>query len=141
MLIFDIGANIGKYAIANNTNDNKIICVEASPNTYEKLVHNVQTNKNITVLHYAVSSKPNNVIFYHCTEADTLSTLNKDWLNSEKSRFGFLGNKIQEVIVNTITLDSLIVKYGIPDLCKIDVEGAEEEVIKTLSFKNTKNLF
>ena len=37
--------------------------------------------------------------------------------------------------VNIITLDSLIQKYGLPDLCKIDVEGYELEVIKGLSKK------
>jgi hypothetical protein len=32
-------------------------------------------------------------------------------------------------------LDALIEKYGVPDVLKIDVEGAEEQVIRSLSKK------
>ena len=37
--------------------------------------------------------------------------------------------------VKTMSIDSLIEKYGIPDLLKIDVEGAEDQVINSLSMK------
>ena len=34
--------------------------------------------------------------------------------------------------VAVTTLESLIAEYGRPDFCKIDIEGAEYEVIRTL---------
>lgn len=37
LMYFDIGANIGDWALANINNCNKIIAVEASPSTYIKL--------------------------------------------------------------------------------------------------------
>jgi hypothetical protein len=37
--------------------------------------------------------------------------------------------------VKTMSIDSLIKKYGMPDLLKIDVEGAEDRVINSLSMK------
>ena len=35
----------------------------------------------------------------------------------------------------TISLDNLIIKYGVPDLIKIDVEGAEDLAISSLTKK------
>lgn len=135
MLLFDIGANIGRWAIANNTG-NTIISIEASPYTFSKLVNNVSSYKNITPLHYAVSSSDKETVtFYHCTGADTISTLDKEWLSSEESRFGYFKNSIVEITVPVISIDTLIEKYGVPDLIKVDVEGAEDIVLQSISQK------
>ena len=37
--------------------------------------------------------------------------------------------------VKTITLNTLILEYGIPDLIKVDVEGFEYEVFRSLTHK------
>jgi len=132
MLFFDIGSNIGRWALANVDNCDKIISIEASPFTFEKLVNNCKNDK-IILLNYAVCNNNNDdVIFYHA-ECDTLSTLNKDWLVSKESRF--YNTKYKEIICKTITIDSLIKKYGIPDLIKIEVEGGEYSCINSLNQK------
>jgi FkbM family methyltransferase len=136
MLIFDIGANIGAWAIANSSNDTIIVSVEASPSTFTMLVRNVASNKNIIPLHFAIScSDVSSITFYHCISAPTISTLDKDWLSSPESRFGSYKNSIKEIIVPTRSLDTLIIEYGMPDLIKIDVEGAEEQVLRSLHCK------
>jgi FkbM family methyltransferase len=136
MKIFDIGANIGKFAIANVTDDTEIISVEASPTTYLKLVENVKNYNNVKPINYAVTfEEKETIIFYECTAADTVSTLNKDWLTSEDSRFGYFKNNVREINVPTISLDKMINIYGMPDIIKIDVECAEDQVIKSLSYK------
>lgn len=133
MLIFDIGANIGNYAIANISN--KILCVEASPITFKKLVNNVKKYPNILALNFAITNElVDNISFYHCN-ADTISSLDYEWLSNNESRFGNYKNQVTHMIVPAITLDKLIEKYGIPDLIKIDVEGYEYSVIKSLSKK------
>jgi FkbM family methyltransferase len=134
MLIFDIGANIGKYSIVNYiNNETTIIAVEASPKNFSILKENVKNYSNIIPLEFAVSKTKDFVTFYD-SDVSTISTLNKDWLTDEKSRFCNY-TKYKEIDVKTITLDELIEKYGIPDLLKIDVESAEEEVVKTLTSK------
>lgn len=134
MLIFDIGANVGAYAVANQSG-NKIISVEAVPGTYQQLQNNINSYGNIIALNYAVSKTPFSTTFYSCPPCNVLSTLNKDWLSADNSRFGYMKNSIVPIQVPTITLDSLVSQYGIPDILKVDVEGAEEEVVGTLTTK------
>lgn len=138
-MYFDIGCNIGKWTLANIDKCDKIISIEASPNTFDKLNENCkdylqqddQKNKIVT-LNYAVCSQRNEITFY---EADSheLSTINIDWLTSPSSRFYNVGYK--KIKCKTITIDKLIEIYGIPELIKIDVEGGEYECIKSLTKK------
>jgi FkbM family methyltransferase len=136
MLLFDIGANIGAWAIANRSESNTIISVEASPYTFAELTKKTSIYKNIHALHYAVtSSNEPHVRFFHCGGAHTLSTLNRDWLSSPESRFENYKNTINEIVVPAISIDRLIEIYGVPDLIKIDVEGAENIVLRSLTQK------
>ena len=133
-MYFDIGANIGKWTMDNLQNAEKIITIEASPHTFQKLRQNISGISKIEILNYAIcDNSMNPITFYHCTGADTLSTLNQEWLTSEKSRFYNYG--YNEITVNTMTIDKLIEIYGTPDLIKIDVEGGEYECIKSLTQK------
>ena len=47
----------------------------------------------------------------------------------------YAGKSYRTISATTITLDTLALKYGVPDLIKIDVEGAEWQVFKGLSSK------
>ena len=105
-MFFDIGANIGKWTLANLKNTSTIVAVEAVPNTFLKLENNVKHSINVVCLNLAVCNSEKEFIeFYNC-EADTLSTLNKDWLTSEKSRF--FNYKYNVIKCKTISLDKLI---------------------------------
>jgi FkbM family methyltransferase len=136
MLLFDIGANHGAYTRTHIGNYRQIISVEASPLTFAILQRNVAGVPNISVLNRAVTnSKEERVTFFHCNGADTISTLDREWLSSATSRFGNYKNTIQEVQVPTISIDKLIEIYGIPDRLKVDVEGAENIVLASLTQK------
>ena len=135
-MIFDIGANVGNWALANINKTNTIVCVEASPYTYPELLENTKLYNNIICIPYVVSDSKNDTIeFYDCRIfGGGLSTIDKEWLCSTKSRF--YGQQINAILnIKTISLDSLIEIYGMPELIKIDVEGAEESVINSLSQK------
>jgi FkbM family methyltransferase len=136
MLLFDVGANVGSWALANANSENRIISVEASPTTYEELCKKTAGRSNIEPIHYAVTSSSDPfVTFYHCTAGSTLSTLDRDWLSSSESRFGYCRNSIHPITVPAISLDKLIETYGVPDLLKVDVEGAENIVLRSLTKK------
>ena len=137
-MFFDIGANIGKWSLSNVNSCEKIIAIEASPNTFKRLVNNIVGNKKIIPLSYAVCNSDKEFIeFYNCS-ADTLSTINKDWLDSEKSRF-YKQYNYNVINCKTITIDKLIEEYGTPELIKIDVEGGEFECLSSLTQK-VKNI-
>jgi FkbM family methyltransferase len=133
MLLFDIGANVGMWALNNYTSTTKIICVEASPTTFLTLKANT-SGKNIECLNYAVSNSSESTVNFFESSMNVLSTLDESWLNNPSSRF-FNRTSYKKIEVNSMTLDKLIEDYGIPDLLKVDVEGAENIVLKSLSTK------
>jgi FkbM family methyltransferase len=131
-MYFDIGANVGRWSLSNIHRCNKIIAVEASPSTFRQLVQHCR-NDNIVFLNYAVcNNNGNDITFYQANES-CISTINKEWLTSEKSRF--YNQPYREIICKTITIDKIIEQYGLPELIKIDVEGGEYECISSLTQK------
>ena len=132
-MFFDIGSNIGNWSKANVDKADKIIAIEASPSTYNKMVNYCKDDK-IILLNYAVCNNDGkDIIFYHVNNCDVLSTINKEWLTSPTSRFH--NQKYTEIVCRTITIDNLIKNYGIPDLIKVDVEGGEFDCISSLTQK------
>ena len=133
-MFFDIGANIGKWSLENITGCEKIVAVEASPSTFARLLENTKYENKIICVNYAVCNSNEEFIdFFNCN-ADTLSTINQSWLNSEKSRF-YNQYNYNIIKCKTITIDKLIEEYGLPDLIKIDVEGGEFECLSSLTQK------
>jgi FkbM family methyltransferase len=133
-MFFDIGANIGKWSLDNIDNCDKIIAVEAAPNTFNKLIINTNTNEKIICLNYAVCNSNDEYITFYNSNADTISTLNKDWLDNPVSRF-YKYSTYDTINCKTIKIDKLIELYGVPILIKIDVEGGEFECLTSLTQK------
>lgn len=131
-MYFDIGSNVGKWSLANIDKCAKIISIEASPITFNKLVNNCKNDKIILLNHAVCNNNCKDIIFYQA-DIDVLSTINKEWLTSDKSRF--FNQTYKEIICKTIGIDNLIELYGIPDIIKIDVEGGEYECITSLTQK------
>ena len=132
MFCFDIGANVGKWAVANKDNYNEIISIEASPDTFKILLDNTSSIQNITCLCYAVCNNENKEVVFYSSPVHQLSSLNQEWF-SAKSRFD--KTPYHAIKCASITLDKLIEHYGTPDLIKIDVESGEYLTISSLTKK------
>jgi FkbM family methyltransferase len=131
-IVLDVGAHIGKYTIIASKRvgaNGKVIAIEAHPGNYEILNRNVKLNglTNVIPLNYAVYSKETKIKLFlpngklnHTIYNTLIQTRAKD------------GEKFMEV--NADTLDNLLQRNGISNAevnwLKIDVEGAELEVLK-----------
>jgi len=140
MLIFDIGANKGDFSekCLIEYKDVKMITIEANDELASLLTKKF-INSDVVVLNNLASSKNNEEIEFFISNADTISTASKDWI--EKSRFSNNYSWGDPIKKKTVNIDSLIEKYGKPNLIKIDVEGYELEVVKGLTTKQSEICF
>ena len=134
MLLFDIGANRGDATVSGLSKGYTVVACEPAPRIYSELVKRFIYNKDVVPLKVAVSDTDNMRVDFYEAQEDGLSTLNKDWLTDESMPYA--GKPFRTVSATTVTLDTLSNFYGVPDLIKIDVEGAEWLVFKGLTTKS-----
>lgn len=128
-LIFDIGANIGDYADIFSELSAKTICVEPQSECVKILQEKFGNSKKIEIIHAGVGKAPGVLELNISSVNHPNSTFSKEFVKN--SRYSDLPWDKKEK-VKIITLRQMIKKYGVPDFCKIDVEGFEWEVISTL---------
>ena len=129
-IIIDVGANIGLFTFYSKIKcpNAKIFSIEPDPKNFKLLLENRRHNnllQDVIPLDYAITSDSNNNSFY-------LSD-NPGWSSLYNTR-GAKGGKM--VRVKSLTLSSLLHHYKISfiDLLKIDVEGAEYDIILNDNF-------
>ena len=128
-LVFNIGANVGIRTPVFLELGARVVALEPQPNICETLRQKV--GKRAIVIEAAAGASMGEVDLWLCSQ-DQLATCSKDWADSLDDRWP--PDKWQrKITVRMVTLDSLIEEYGVPDFCKIDVEGYEIEVLKGLS--------
>lgn len=122
-LCFDIGANHGSRAVLFSLLGARTIALE--PN--DSLTRKLSRFPRVTVVNKAVSDKPGrrSMLF---NRNDQISTLNPEW---QKNWPEF--PEWSERQVECTTLDELIAEFGLPEFCKIDVEGYEANVLGGLT--------
>src|SRR5918992_2034739 len=129
-IVIDIGAHIGLYTIIASKRvgaNGKVVAIEANPSNFEMLNSNIKLNQltNIISLNNAVYSKETKIKLYLPGEELGHTTYNT--VMSDRAR-----NEDKFVEVSANTLDYLLQLNEITDVnwVKIDVEGAEFEVLK-----------
>jgi FkbM family methyltransferase len=129
LVVLDLGANGGGFSLsllAAGYSFSKCVCVEMNPNTYIRLQFNLKYNcrRNGTAVNAAVAGRNGSVSIADCHG----STSGSIYLQSPNTGVSF-------VEVPLVTFDELATshfgmdKNSFIDVCKMDVEGAEYEIL------------
>jgi FkbM family methyltransferase len=125
-VVIDIGAAFGLYTILSSKrvgSNGKVIAIEAHPSCFEMLNRNIKLNglTNVIPLNNAVHSRKMKVKLY------SNYTIMSERVSKDKANEKFIQ-------VNANTLDNLLqqneISHADINWIKIDVEGAEFEVLK-----------
>lgn len=130
-LCFDIGANVGDKTDIFLGLGAKVVAVEPQESCWRVLKR--RFNKNVCIEPVALAGKQGSRTLF-VDRSTTISSVSKDWIKAVKESGRFSSHKwAYKMSVQATTLDALINKYGQPAFCKIDVEGAEFDVLQGLS--------
>jgi len=136
-LIFDIGYNVGAFTKAcfSKHTDVNVVAVEANPS-----LCGGHEFSNLHMWNRVASDVDDAEIdFYIEPRQSGISTASLNFMKNSRFKKGSKnlrrgsGRWRPPVKVRSITIDTLIGIYGVPDLIKIDVEGYEEMVIRGLT--------
>ena len=134
-IVIDVGAHIGPYTLKTAKRvglNGKVIAIEADPGNFDILNRNVQLNKltNVIALNYAAYSKEDKIRLY-LLKVDKSSYTKYNTIMIDRAQHN---NEKNFVEVKANTLDYLLQSIGINheqvNWIKIDVEGAEFDVLK-----------
>jgi|HubBroStandDraft_6_1064221.scaffolds.fasta_scaffold12162_3 FkbM family methyltransferase len=119
MTFVDVGANIGSHTVHGArlvTNEGRVFSLEADPETFALLQHNVRLNgiANAILHNQCVSDKCGTVTFN---------------INPDSARSSLLREGVSHMLLSANTLDNVLPGGIQVDLLKIDVEGADYLVL------------
>jgi FkbM family methyltransferase len=130
--VFDIGANVGTYTEAFlSLGAGKVVAVEPTPDLVRKLRY--IRDKRLTVVGSGVGKEPG-ILPFNLSNFSTLNSFSGEWLDKVAQEVpSGRPQWVNTVNVEVTTLDAIIKEHGTPDYIKIDVEGAELQVLQGLT--------
>jgi FkbM family methyltransferase len=134
-LCFDIGAHVGNRLWALSRLGARVVALEPQPDCMRLLGRWYGHHPDIELVEQAVGAAPGTRTLLISERTPTVTTLSRDWIAAVGVTPGFAGVRWDRAIpVHVTTLDELVARYGEPVFCKIDVEGAELDVLSGLSY-------
>lgn len=128
LTFLDIGANVGMVSIYASPYCKRIVAVEPSPQTFEKLVKNTHIYQMIECVQVALAPIDGFVPFYvndiNFTASSTVNTYGKQIMVE--------GNMLSTILAKT--------KLTHVDICKCDTEGAEGESLNHWQIDQAKDI-
>ena len=141
-VVYDIGANRGQMALFFAMQVGKtghVFSFEPVPRIARDLQRNLELNRlnQVSVVNAAVTERNGKAMFSDCEHSETQGKL------AEVEPDNVLGD-VSQILVDTVALDDFSQSHQMPDLMKIDVEGAAAllfEGAKGMLTKNKPNVF
>ena len=130
--VIDIGAQTGNMSVAYSLFADKVIAFEPNPATFEVLEKNSKSNASIIPYNYAISDEEGPLEFHY----SDYGFCNGGFATRTKHGIGVTGHKIP-IDVYAVNLEDFITENNIQtskiSLIKIDAEGHDKDILKTLS--------
>jgi FkbM family methyltransferase len=130
-LVFDVGAHLGDRTRAFTSLGARVVALEPQPHLFQWLRRLVGSRPGVILRQEGVGRHPGEATLAVSRRTPTVSTLSRHWqtdLGRNNPAFEAVTWE-ESVRIPVVTLDQLIEEYGLPDFCKIDVEGFEAEVL------------
>lgn len=134
-LVFDVGAHLGDRTAAFASLGARVIALEPQPRVAAWLRRLVGRRADVEIVEQAVGPREGTARLAVSRRTPTVSTVSRLWRDRMPERNpGFEGVRWEdEIEVPMTTLDALVDRFGLPDFCKLDIEGYEAEALEGLS--------
>ena len=128
--VIDIGAHTGNMSVAYSLFANKVFSFEPNPATFEVLAKNSQLNPKIQPFNYAVSDEEGALEFHY----SDFGFCNGGFATRTDFGIGVTGHQIP-IDVYAINIEKFLENKEIGEisLIKIDAEGHDKDILKTLT--------
>lgn len=128
-MIFDVGMHKGEDTAYYLARGYRVVAIDADPamiqdakNRFVREVH----DKTLVLLNYAMTDKDDDTVMLQRSKYSAWSSLK----NQISNRGGYFQD---ELSVPTRRLSTLIREFGMPQYCKIDIEGYDPICLETLT--------
>ena len=123
----------GEWVRGINENNIKCHLVEASKRTFNRLKNNYKYNNFVEVYNLIISNEDANVNFYEIDD-DGFNTISLEFLQSNNLKYN------SSEIVKTTKINNFLENIGQVDWIRIDIEGLDYDVLKSIDIKYLYNL-
>ena len=136
--VIDAGANVGFFSLMASRHAERVVALEPDPINYRVLELNLEINAigNVTPLRAALWTADGSVDFSRPAHEGGRSVASTaSHISTEAPQNG------NGVRVEALSLETLVERHGEIDLLKLDIEGAEEQVLPaTSALRHVKRL-
>lgn len=129
-LVFDIGAHVGSRSRTLMSLGARVVAIEPQP-AFADFIQKHFSSALHGFERVAVGRQAGEITLHISSRHPTVTSISPEFLQQAKTAQGFQSVTWDEAItVPMVTLDDLIARYGMPSFCKIDVEGAEADILR-----------
>ena len=133
-LAFDVGAHVGDRVACFLRLGANVVAVEPQPGPMAVLRLAHGRDRRVALVRTAVLDSAGTVKLAVNTANPTVSTVSREFIAAASGAPGWAEQAWDdEIVVDAVTLDDLIARFGAPAFVKIDVEGCEDRVLAGLS--------